>query len=144
MRTITTLAVTAGTALVLVPATFAANGNGNANGKPQAGVTGTSGASGTTGTTGTTGATGPKAAKAPKGNAYGFYCKSASKKHVKGQKGTPFSQCVKALKAMDSGKAAASTPAKACKAVPKKKAPGAKKTSYSICVSAAAKLQAAS
>ncbi len=52
---------------------------------------GTTGATGATGATGTTGATGPSQqpsmspAKA---------CKGLSKKHVKGQKGTPFSRCV--------------------------------------------------
>ncbi|HMI80165.1 MAG TPA: hypothetical protein VK480_00100 [Solirubrobacterales bacterium] len=40
-------------------------------------------------------------AKAPKGHAYGYYCKGFSKKHVKGQKGTPFSQCVRAMKVAD-------------------------------------------
>ena len=32
--------------------------------------------------------------------AYGFHCKGFSKKHVKGQKGTPFSQCVKGVAQM--------------------------------------------
>jgi hypothetical protein len=39
---------------------------------------------------------GPKTA--PKGNAYGYYCRGESKKHVKGQKGTDFSLCVRAHK----------------------------------------------
>jgi len=39
---------------------------------------------------------GPKSA--PKGNAYGYYCRGESKKHVKGQKGTDFSLCVRAHK----------------------------------------------
>lgn len=39
---------------------------------------------------------GPKTA--PKGNAYGYYCRGESKKHVKGQKGTVFSLCVRAHK----------------------------------------------
>jgi hypothetical protein len=108
------------------------------------GTTGTTGRRGGTGTTGATGTTGsnpgngnpnpgngngngqgkPPAGTAPRGKAYGFYCKQAgaSKKKVAGQKGTPFSQCVKAMKALDTGKA--STPAKACKGISKKKAEG--------------------
>lgn len=39
---------------------------------------------------------GPKSA--PKGHAYGYYCRGESKKHVKGQKGTAFSLCVRAHK----------------------------------------------
>jgi hypothetical protein len=39
---------------------------------------------------------GPKTA--PKGNAYGYYCRGESKKHVKGEKGTAFSRCVRAHK----------------------------------------------
>ena len=35
---------------------------------------------------------------APKGHAYGYWCKGESKKHVKGEKGTPFSLCVRAHK----------------------------------------------
>ena len=34
----------------------------------------------------------------PGGNAYGKLCQDQSKKHVKGEKGTPFSNCVKAGK----------------------------------------------
>ena len=80
----------------------------------------------------------------PQGNAYGFYCKGVSKKKVKGQKGTPFSQCVKAMKALDSGKA--KTPAKACKGLSKKKPAKVKgsnrrgKSPYAKCVSGAKKL----
>jgi hypothetical protein len=33
---------------------------------------------------------------APKGHAYGYWCKGESKKHVKGEKGTAFSRCVRA------------------------------------------------
>ena len=34
----------------------------------------------------------------PKGHAYGYYCRGESKKHVKGEKGTAFSRCVRAHK----------------------------------------------
>ena len=77
----------------------------------------------------------------PRGHAYGYYCQGVSKKHVKGQKGTPFSQCVKAMKALDTGKT--KSPAKACKALSKKKPPKVKgtnrrgKSPYAKCVSGA-------
>ena len=37
---------------------------------------------------------GPNASASSKAKAYGKYCSDQSKKHVKGQKGTPFSKCV--------------------------------------------------
>ena len=37
---------------------------------------------------------GPNASASSKAKAYGTYCKAESKKHVDGQKGTPFSKCV--------------------------------------------------
>lgn len=97
---------------------------------------------------------GPNASPAAKAKAYGKYCTAAgaSKKHVAGVKGTPFSQCVhamsklaKAAKAAEAAKAAGTTvtkpsPAKACATLSKKKIAGQKKTPYSSCVSAAAKL----
>ena len=39
---------------------------------------------------------GPGASLPEKAKAFGVYCKSESRKHVKGEKGTPFSRCVKA------------------------------------------------
>jgi hypothetical protein len=39
---------------------------------------------------------GPKAGLPAKAKAYGRYCKGESKQHVKGEKGTDFSRCVKA------------------------------------------------
>lgn len=81
---------------------------------------------------------GPKPGKAEKRKAYGKYCQGESKKHVKGEKGTPFSQCVRAMAKLDKGKA--DNPAKACKALSKKHVKGKKKTPFSACVSAAKKL----
>ncbi len=98
---------------------------------------------------------GPNASASAKANAYGKYCASLSKKHVAGQKGTPFSQCVtamaklaKAAKAAEAAKAAGApvtkpSPAKACAGISKKHVAGSKGTPYSRCVSAAAKLIAA-
>lgn len=81
---------------------------------------------------------GPKPGKAEKRKAYGKYCQGESKEHVKGRKGTPFSQCVRAMAKLDKGKA--ENPAKACKALSKKHIKGRKKTPYSACVSGAKKL----
>jgi hypothetical protein len=70
----------------------------------------------------------------PKGKAYGFYCKGQSKKHVKGEKGTPFSKCVKALAQADKNESL--HPKKACKALSKKHVKGQKGTEFSRCVKA--------
>ncbi|MFA4928841.1 MAG: hypothetical protein WC558_10010 [Patulibacter sp.] len=67
---------------------------------------------------------------------YGVLCKGLSKRHVEGQKGTPFSQCVVALAKIDSGKA--DSPKAACKALSKKHVKGQKGTPFSQCVKAAA------
>lgn len=85
---------------------------------------------------GVTGATGAPGAR---GEAYGRACQSQSKKHVAGQQGTPFSQCVHAMKLLDTGKA--KNPAQACKGLSKKHVKGTKGTPYSRCVVAAAKLR---
>jgi uncharacterized membrane protein len=68
----------------------------------------------------------------PKGHAYGFYCKGFSKKHVKGQRGTPFSQCVQAMKVADHD--AEVTARKACKPLSKKHVKGQRGTPFSQCV----------
>ncbi|HET8815395.1 MAG TPA: hypothetical protein VFM51_10625 [Solirubrobacterales bacterium] len=73
---------------------------------------------------------GPK--KSPKGKAYGYYCRGESKKHVKGQQGTDFSRCVKAMARAD--KNPELHPKKACKALSKKHVKGQKGTPFSICV----------
>jgi hypothetical protein len=68
----------------------------------------------------------------PRGKAYGYYCKGQSKKHVKGEKGTAFSRCVKALARAD--KNPNLKPKKACKALSKKHVKGQKGTPFSQCV----------
>ena len=55
---------------------------------------------------------GPSAGLPAKAKAYGFYCQGESKKHVDGQKGTPFSQCVTAMAKLANGNT--NSPAKAC------------------------------
>ena len=56
--------------------------------------------------------------------AFGKLCSAESKKHVAGQKGTPFSQCVAAMKKAASGKA--NSPGQACKGLSKKHVAGMK------------------
>ncbi len=68
----------------------------------------------------------------PKGKAYGYYCKGQSKKHVKGEKGTAFSRCVKAMARADKNESL--HPKKACKGLSKKHVKGQKGTEFSRCV----------
>jgi hypothetical protein len=82
---------------------------------------------------------GPGASLPEKAKAYGNYCQGQSKKHVKGEKGTPFSQCVTAMaKAANNEKL---SPGQACKGMSKKHVKGEQGTPFSRCVSAAAKLR---
>jgi hypothetical protein len=74
----------------------------------------------------------------PKGHAYGYYCKGKSKKHVKGEKGTEFSQCVATLKQADNKDL---TPKQACKDESKEHVKGEKGTAYSNCVKTVAHMQ---
>lgn len=68
----------------------------------------------------------------------GQYCKAESKKHVAGQSGTPFSQCVKAQGKLRSG--STNSPRTACKGESKQHVAGQHGTPFSLCVSAGAKL----
>lgn len=77
-------------------------------------------------------------AGSPNGHAYGYYCKGKSKKHVDGQKGTEFSQCVHTLKQADNQEL---TPKQACKDESKKHEKGQKGTDYSNCVKTVAHMQ---
>ncbi len=69
------------------------------------------------------------------GHAYGKQCADESRVHVDGHPGTPFSECVHALKTLAGG--TAHSPAAACKAEPRKHTKGQKGTPYSRCVAAA-------
>jgi hypothetical protein len=80
----------------------------------------------------------PNAPLPAKAKAYGRYCQNQSKKHVAGQQGTPFSQCVTAMAKLATGKT--SSPTTACKAMSKKHADGERGTPFSRCVAAGAKL----
>lgn len=82
---------------------------------------------------------GPNAGLPAKAKAYGRYCKDASRKHVKGEKGTEFSRCVTAMaKAANSERMKAR---RACKGLSKKHVKGEKGTEFSRCVTAAAHLR---
>jgi hypothetical protein len=74
----------------------------------------------------------PSQGSAPKGKAYGFFCKGQSKKHVKGEKGTAFSRCVKAMAQADKNENLNAK--KACKALSKKHVKGQQGTPFSQCV----------
>jgi hypothetical protein len=75
---------------------------------------------------------GPK--KPPKGHAYGYWCRGESKKHVKGEKGTAFSRCVRAHKR--AANQPNLTPREACKDLKGQKhaSHGDKGTPFSRCV----------
>jgi hypothetical protein len=75
----------------------------------------------------------------PHGNAFGFFCKGESKDHVKGEKGTAFSRCVKRMARADRNDKL--KPKKVCKGLSKKHKKGEKGTAFSRCVKAVAKLR---
>ncbi|HEX7058703.1 MAG TPA: hypothetical protein VF176_02510 [Solirubrobacterales bacterium] len=82
---------------------------------------------------------GPKAGLPAQAKAYGRYCKEESRKHVKGEKGTPFSRCVTAMaKAANNENA---SPGQACKGLSRKHVKGEKGTPFSRCVKDAAHLR---
>jgi len=82
---------------------------------------------------------GPGAPLPEKARAYGVYCKKESRKHVAGQKGTPFSQCVTAMAKVAHNEDL--SPGQACKKESRKHVAGQKGTPFSQCVTAAAKLR---
>jgi hypothetical protein len=73
--------------------------------------------------------------------AYGKYCQNQSKKHVAGQQGTPFSQCVKAM--AKAAKSDTTTAREACHALSKKHVAGQQGTPFSKCVVGVAHLRSA-
>ena len=81
---------------------------------------------------------GPHASLPAKAKAYGKYCRTESKKHVKGEKGTPFSKCVTAMAKLAKG--STKSLHTACKGESKKHVAGQKGTPFSKCVSGGAKL----
>jgi hypothetical protein len=81
---------------------------------------------------------GPHAPAAAKARAYGKYCQGESKKHVAGEKGAPFSECVTAMAKAASGEAHSGRAA--CAGVSRKHTAGKHGTPYSRCVAAAKSL----
>jgi hypothetical protein len=69
--------------------------------------------------------------------AYGRYCQNESRRHVPGEKGTPFSRCVTAMAKAAHGQ----SPAAACAGLSKKHVDGEPGTPFSRCVVAAAHLK---
>jgi hypothetical protein len=134
MRLKTTIALVAGTfALAAFPALGVAN-HGESHGKSKTAPHG----QGPTYTPGDP-TPGPKEGLPAQAKAYGRYCQGESKKHVKGEQGTAFSRCVKAMaKAANNER---QSPGKACKGLSKKHVKGEKGTEFSRCVKAAAKLR---
>ena len=84
---------------------------------------------------------GPKAGLPAQAKAYGRRCQGQSKKRsdaAEGTKGTPFSQCVKAMAKLATD--ATDSPRKACEDLSKKHTKGEKGTPFSRCVVEGAKL----
>lgn len=136
MRLKTTIALLSGVlALSAFPALGVAN-HGESHGKSQGAPYGK--AKGPTYTPGDP-TPGPKDGLPAQAKAYGRYCQGESKKHVKGEKGTAFSRCVKAMaKAAHDDRV---SPRKACKGLSKKHVKGEQGTPFSRCVKAAAQLR---
>jgi hypothetical protein len=84
-------------------------------------------------------APGPGAPLPEKANAYGRYCKTESRKHVAGEKGTPFSQCVTAVAQAKHDET--KTAREACKALSKKHVKGTPGTPFSKCVKGVAQMR---
>jgi hypothetical protein len=123
-----------GLALVVSPAVALASGSPSNPGAPDNQGTQTAAANQPS----DTGQPGPGASLPAKAKAYGRYCQNQSKKHVAGQKGTPFSQCVTAMAKLAHG--STTSPTAACAAMSKQHVAGQKGTPFSKCVSGGAKL----
>jgi hypothetical protein len=80
---------------------------------------------------------GPDASAGAKAKAYGRVCRTESRKHVAGEKGTPFSRCVTAMAKAANG---AASPSVACAGLSRKHTAGKHGTPYSRCVVAASHL----
>lgn len=74
----------------------------------------------------------------PNGIAYGWLCRTESRRHVAGTPGTPFSKCVTDMAHLANG--SASNPRKACANESRQHAAGTAETPFSRCVSGAKKL----
>jgi hypothetical protein len=88
-------------------------------------------------TVATTAAVSDQPAPPSHAKAYGRYCQNESKRHVSGQKGTPFSHCVTAMAKAAHGQ----SPWAACASLSRKHVDGEQGTPFSRCVVAAAHLK---
>lgn len=138
MRITSVLATGATAALLVAPGWAVASGgpSANAGDHPSAHAQHQQQAADDTSTT--TATPGPQATQHQKAKAYGVYCAKESRKHVAGEHGTAFSQCVTAMARAATGKA--KSPTTACRTLSRKHVAGQHGTPYSQCVSAAAKL----
>lgn len=84
-------------------------------------------------------APGPGAPLPEKAKAYGRYCKGESRKHVAGQPGTPFSQCVTAMAQAKHDET--KTAREACKALSHRHVKGVQGTPFSKCVKGVAQMR---
>jgi hypothetical protein len=82
---------------------------------------------------------GPKDGLPGQAKAYGRYCQGESKKHVKGEKGTAFSRCVKNM--AQAAKQDHKAPGQICKGESRKHVKGEKGTAFSRCVKAVVELR---
>ncbi len=82
---------------------------------------------------------GPNASVGKKTQAYGFYCTGFAKKHVAGQPGTPYTQCLTAMAKVATIRT--TTAQRACATFAKKRAAGQKASPFAQCVVAAAKVK---
>lgn len=82
---------------------------------------------------------GPKDGLPAQAKAYGRYCKGESKKHVKGEKGTAFSRCVRNM--AQAAHRERKNPGQVCKGESKEHVKGEPGTAFSRCVTAVAKLR---
>ena len=126
------IAVLAAAALLAIPSVAVAAGTpgGPGNGhKPSATPPSVPAASDTPG---------PDAPSSVKARAYGRLCAKESRKHVPGEKGTPFSKCVTAMAKAASGEA--KTARAACAGLSHKHTAGTSGSPFSRCVAAASRL----
>lgn len=82
---------------------------------------------------------GPKAGLPAQARAYGRYCQGESRKHVKGEKGTAFSRCVRNM--AQAAHQERKSPGRICKGESRKHVKGEKGTAFSRCVTAVAELR---
>jgi hypothetical protein len=82
---------------------------------------------------------GPNASLAQKTKAYGGFCRAFPRKHVAGQPGTPYSQCLTAMAKVATVRG--TTAGRACATFSKKPVAGGKATPFAQCVVAAGKVR---